>query len=54
MEYQHIIDAIMNEKDALNDIALKMYENPEIAYNEVKACAWMCEALEKYGFKVKI
>ena len=53
MEYQHIIDAIMNEKDALNDIALKMYENPEIAYNEVKACAWMCEALEKYGFKVE-
>ena len=53
MEYQHIIDAIMNEKDALNDIALKMYENPEIAYNEVKACAWMCEALEHYGFKVE-
>ena len=53
MEYQHIIDAILKQKDALNDIAFKMYENPETAYNEVKACAWMCEALEHYGFKVE-
>ncbi|MBR0130484.1 MAG: amidohydrolase, partial [Firmicutes bacterium] len=53
MEFQHIIDAVMNEKATLEDIAIKMYENPETAYNEVKACAWMCEALEKYGFKVE-
>ena len=53
MDYQHIIDAILNEQEALNDIALKMYEHPETAYNEVKASAWMAEALEHYGFKVE-
>ena len=53
MEYQHIIDAVMNEKEPLSALALKMYENPETAYNEVKACAWICEALEHYGFKVE-
>ena len=53
MEYQHIIDAVMNEKETLEDIALKMYQNPETAYNEVKACAWLVEALEKYGFRVE-
>ena len=53
MDYQHIIDAVLKEQDNLNDIALKMYEHPETAYNEVKACAWLSEALEKYGFKVE-
>ena len=54
MDYQHIIDAVLKEQDNLNDIALKMYEHPETAYNEVKACAWLSEALEKYGFKVEM
>ncbi len=53
MEYRHIIDSVMNEKAYLEGLAQKMYEEPELAYNEVKACAWMCEALEKYGFKVE-
>lgn len=53
MEFRHIIDAILNQKAALEDIALKMYDDPEIAFNEVKACAWLCEALEANGFKVQ-
>ncbi len=53
MDYRHIIDAIMNEQDYLSNLANKMYLEPETAYNEVKACAWLTEALEKYGFKVE-
>ncbi|MBR3305141.1 MAG: amidohydrolase [Christensenellaceae bacterium] len=53
MDYQHIIDAVMDKKEELNSIALKMYEHPETAYNEVMAKGWLSEALLKYGFKVE-
>ncbi len=53
MDYQHIIDAVMKEQGELDALAAKIYENPETAYNEVKASEWLCEALEKYGFKVE-
>ena len=53
MDYQHIIDAVMDKKEELNSIALKLYEHPETAYNEVMAKGWLSEALLKYGFKVE-
>ena len=54
MDYrQNIIDAIDSKKDYLEDLALRIHANPETAFNEVKASAWMAEALKENGFEVE-
>ena len=54
MDYKkNIVDAIDSKKDFLNDLAMKIHDNPELAYNEVQACAWMVEALKENGFEVE-
>ncbi len=53
MDYQHIIDAVMKEQPKLDELAAKMYKEPETAYNEVKASEWLTQALKDYGFKVE-
>ena len=40
-----------NEK-VLTDLAKKIWENPETAFNEVKACEWTAEVLRNAGFEV--
>ncbi len=44
------VGAIAPELDALS---LAIYENPELGYEEFKACAWHTELLEKHGFRVE-
>ncbi|MGY4707857.1 M20 family metallopeptidase [Candidatus Bipolaricaulota sp. J31] len=39
--------------DELWEIALKIHENPEVGFEEHKACAWLTEALENGGFRVE-
>lgn len=36
----------------LISVSRKIYENPEIAFTELKASAWLTELLEQYGFAV--
>ena len=45
----------MIDKEAQNLIGLadKIWEYPETAYNEVKACEWIAAALKEYGFEVE-
>ncbi len=45
-----------NVKDYLDDafqIAKYLYENPELGYQEVKACDTLCNAFEQSGFQVE-
>lgn len=44
---------IEDKKDLLYDLAKKIWENPEIAYTEVKASKWTAEFLEEQGFEVE-
>src|SRR5207237_6827194 len=44
------VDRLADELDALSK---KIHDNPELAYQEVKACAWLSEFLGKQGFKVE-
>ena len=44
---------IEQEKDTLIGLAQKMWDKPEVAYNEVNACAWTAEVLKQYGFEVE-
>ena len=50
---EYAIDKIREEKQSFIDLAQKMWEEPETAFNEVKACEWTAEVLEKYGFEVE-
>src|SRR5437773_9416427 len=44
------VDRLSDELDALSK---KIHDNPELAYQEIKACAWLSEFLGKQGFKVE-
>ena len=48
-----IINSIDSRKQEYYDLALKIHDHPETAFNEVKACAWMAQALREYGFDVE-
>ncbi len=56
MEKKHIeiIEKIVGEiTPELKQLALDIHANPELGMEEVKACQWQCELLEKYGFEVE-
>ena len=40
------VKAIEKNEKLLTDLAKKIWEYPEIAYNEVKACQWTAEVLK--------
>jgi len=46
----HAVDRLADELEALS---IKIHDQPELAYQEVQACAWLCEFLGKQGFKVE-
>ncbi|HHX69496.1 MAG TPA: amidohydrolase [Gallicola sp.] len=48
------LDYIDNKSDELKDLAMNIWENPEVAFKEVKACKWISEYLEKEGFNVEV
>ncbi len=41
------------KSEELIALAKKLWENPEVGYEEVKACPWIAEFLEKEGFQVE-
>jgi len=48
---------VVREVDArqgeLVELSLRIHHNPELGFQEVKACAWLTEYLERHGFKVE-
>lgn len=44
------VDAIADELKALSR---RLYEHPEVAFQEHQACAWLSDYLEDYGFQVE-
>ena len=46
-------EAIEEKKELLYDLAKKIWENPEIAYTEVKASKWTADFLKDQGFTVE-
>jgi len=39
--------------DQLWDLAIRIYDNPELGFEEHKAAAWLTESLEQEGFRVE-
>jgi len=48
-----IRDEIDARRDQLNELSLKIHANPELAFQEVKAVAWLTEYLKENGFSVE-
>jgi amidohydrolase len=48
-----VVDVVESQRDQLIDLSHKIHDNPELAYNEVKAAGWLSEFLEGYGFLVE-
>ncbi len=54
MDYRKIItDAVDSRAESLKALSLRIHDNPETAYNEVRASRWMAEALRENGFEVE-
>ena len=53
-KHEIAINAIEAKSEQLIDLAQKMWDEPETAYNEVKACQWAAEVLKANGFEVEI
>jgi amidohydrolase len=48
-----ISQAVDRLADELESLSKQIHDNPELAYEEVKACAWLSEFLARQGFKVE-
>jgi len=40
-------------REELIDLSLRIHDHPEIAFEEEKACQWLCGYLEEHGFDVE-
>jgi amidohydrolase len=49
---EHVLRAIDTVSEELIGLAKRIHANPEIAFQEVQSSQWLCETLEKHGFKV--
>lgn len=47
------INAVDQELQGLWDLAAYLFENPEVAFTEKKACAALCNALQEHGFSIE-
>ena len=47
-------DAIEKQRKDLDKLSRDIWENPEGAYKEFKACKWSADILEKNGFEVEV
>jgi amidohydrolase len=48
-----IAQAVDRLADELEALSKKIHDNPELGYQEVKACGWLSEFLDRQGFKVE-
>lgn len=52
MEKNRIQNEIDGLKDVLLELSKKIHDNPEVAFQEYKACGWMIDLLQRHGFLV--
>ena len=53
-KHEIAINAIEAKSEELIGLAQKMWDEPETAYNEVKAAQWVAEILKANGFEVEM
>src|SRR3989304_9430179 len=50
---QQVIDEIDRRRQELIDLSLRLHANPEVAFQEEKASAWLSDYLESNGFSLE-
>jgi amidohydrolase len=50
---EQIADAVERRADGLVDLSHRIHAHPELAWEEVRACAWVADAMADGGFDVK-
>ena len=48
-----ISDAVSEHKEEIKKLSDRIHANPELGFEEEKACKWQIEVLKKWGFKVE-
>src|SRR5438105_1961643 len=48
-----IVEAVDRLADELEQLSRRIHDNPELGYEELKACGWLTEFLGRQGFKVE-
>jgi metal-dependent amidase/aminoacylase/carboxypeptidase family protein len=48
-----IAQAVDRLGDELEALSRQIHDHPELAYQEVQACGWLCDFLGKQGYKVE-
>lgn len=51
---QRLVEAVDRQKDLISDIAVSLYERPEVGLSETFACSKLTAILESSGFDVKL
>src|SRR5437016_8099510 len=49
---RRVCDAVERERKTLLELSHRIHQNPEIAFQEVKASAWLADYLAARGFQV--
>lgn len=44
---------VNSRRQELTELSIRIHDNPEIGFQEFRACEWLTEYLERYGFKVE-
>ena len=57
MEIEKVKSSVCNEIDSrrqqLNELSLKIHDNPELGFQEIKAADWLSRYLEENGFSIE-
>ena len=53
MDSKSIESAVEQLRSTLTGVATRIHENPELRYEEHKACKWLCDAIEQEGVDVE-
>jgi amidohydrolase len=49
-----VINEVDKHRQSLNELSLKIHANPEIAFQEVRAAAWLVEYMKANGFAIEM
>jgi len=50
---QEVVKQIEGLKDGLIELSHRIHKNPELGFEEYKACAWLTDMLSEHGFQVE-
>lgn len=47
------VDEVNSRRQELTELSIRIHDNPETGFQELRACEWLTDYLERYGFKME-